>query len=395
MGGASNRAWNIARALSNRGHEVRVVAGFPYYPHGIVARKYRGRFLVKEKLDGIEILRVWIPSLPTTGLLRRLLIYLGFTVSYAFSLFTLLNRKLDLVYYVSPYPLSFFSMPACLFGRLKRAIVLLDVADLWPEVIVEVAGVESGLVRKILEGMARIEAFLAHFVTSITNAISENTNKLGIPREKLVVVELAVDTKFFKPKIGPAFQEKLFEDKFIAEYSGLLGRKYDFSTLIRAAKIVASRINDILFLVRGDGEQKDYVLKSAQHLNNVTVLTKLVSPEEVVDYLNVADVLLCPFKDSSEGAVGIPSKILEYLAVAKPVICSARGETETIVSIHKVGIAVPPEQPAALAEAILRLYFDRELCRSFGRNARALAESHFSLDNTATKIEALCSRGLR
>jgi len=392
MGGASNRAWNIANALKSRGHDVLVLTAFPYYPHGRISSGHGFRLFRKERMEGMDVLRVWVPKLRTVGLLNRLLIYLGFTLSYCLTLLAAVRARLHILYYVSPYSLSFFSLPACLFGRMKAELVLLDLADLWPEVIVEVGGIRSPMLEKLLVTMARINSRLCDFITPITSSMKERTVQLELPRRKIEVVELAVDTAFFRPRDKLDISDKRFEGKFIAEYSGILSPKYDFQSLLEAAKIIGEKTDRVLFLIRGDGEYRDYIVESAEGIANVLVLTEIETLKRVVDYLNLADVLLCPFKDFREGSAIVPSKVIEYFAVAKPVICSARGETEQVITSSGSGIVVPPSDPRALAEAVLKVYSDRRSSRKMGENARRLAETCFSLGNIAIKIENLYKR---
>ncbi len=364
------------------------IAAFPYYPHGKIAAKYKRLPYVNEEQHGMHVRRVWIPSLSTKGLLNRVGIYLCFVFSYGVNLLALCKKHVDVVYYTSPYPLSFFSVPACIFGKLKGAVVMLDVADLWPEVVVEVGGVRSGTTRKILVQMARVTSTLCDYVTTITDTINEKTLELGLAPGKVQVVEMSIDTGFYSPNKS-AKQRNAYPGKFIAEYSGILARKYDFETLIQAARILHAKTDDILILIRGDGERRKLVQELSYGLTNVVVLTEIVTPDVVVDFLNSADVLLCPLKDSMEAARGVPSKVLEYLSVGKPVICSGRGETVRLIESEQVGLVVPPENPAALAEAIHRLFRDSPARQRFSERARKLAEGEFSWQKTTEKIEAL------
>jgi colanic acid biosynthesis glycosyl transferase WcaI len=390
MGGAANRAWNIGRAMQAGGHEVVVIAAYPYYPHGKVSRKYMGRLFAKEHFEGFEVVRVWIPSLRTEGYLRRLLIYLGFTFSYSMGLLVS-NRPLDLVYYVSPYPLSLFSFPAILFGRLAGSRVFLDVADLWPEVILEVGTIRTPLANTLAKAMARVVSALSDLTTPITESIRERLLELGLSRSKLEVVELAIDTDYFRPQ-PPKFLDDRLRGKFVAEYSGIVGPKYDFASLIEAAKIIGQKNQQVLILIRGSGETLPYVKRSAASTKNVLVLDKMESADKVLDYLNAADVLLCPMRDLRETSTIVPSKVLEYFAVGKPVVCSGRGETEIVMNQYKPGIMVPPNDPQALAEAILRLKLDAQFYEASARNARALAIQRYSLPTLSYRIQTLAHR---
>jgi glycosyltransferase involved in cell wall biosynthesis len=388
MGGASNRAWNIARAMQASGHEVTVIAAYPYYPHGRVSSRYARRLFAREHLEGFEVIRVWIPSLRTRGYFNRLIIYLAFTFSYAIGQLLLANQRLDLVYYVSPYPLSVFSFPSIMFARLVGSRVFLDVADLWPEVILEIGTIKTPLATTLVNSMARMVSAVSDFTTPITESIRERLLKLGLSGGKLEVVELAIDTDYFRPR-PPKFTDGRLRGKFVAEYSGIIGPKYDFTSLIDAAKAIARKNSKVLVLIRGDGESLPHVKKTASSVPNVLILDKIESSDRVLDYLNAADVLLCPMRDLKETSTIVPSKVLEYFAVGKPVVCSGRGETKTLIENYKPGIMVPPGDPTALAEAILRFESDTKFYKATARNSRELAIQRYPLSILARRIEAL------
>jgi len=388
MGGASNRAWNIARAMQANGHEVMVIAAHPYYPHGRVSSRYAGRLFVRERLEAFEVIRVWIPSLRTRGYLNRLLIYAAFTFSYSIGQLLLANRRLDLVYYVSPYPLSAFSFPAIMFAKLTRSQVFLDVADLWPEVILEIGTIRTPLAMRAAKAMARTMSAVSDLATPITESIRERLLELGLSWRKVKVVELAIDTDYFKPQPSK-FKDDRFEGKFVAEYSGIIGPKYDFASLIAAAKIIRRKNRRVLILIRGDGEWLPYVKRLATRMENVVVLDKIENASRVLDYLNAADVLLCPMRDLKETSSIVPSKVLEYFGVGKPVVCSGRGETETVIKENMPGVMVGPSDPEALAEAILMLESNRQLYESSAKNARELAVGRYGLSALSHRIETL------
>ncbi len=372
-------------------HRVTIIAAYPYYPHGRVSPEYARKLFFKEHLEGLEVVRVWIPSLRTKGLLNRLMIYSAFTFSYSVGLLLLVKRHFDLVYYVSPYALSFFSMPAIIIGKLAGSKVFLDVADLWPEVILEIGAIKAPLATSIANGMARIVSVLSDLTTPITESIRQSLRELGLPGWELEIVELAIDTDYFRP-MSPRFLDDRFRGKFVAEYSGIIGPKYDFACLIEAAKIIGEKNPRILILIRGDGELLSDVKKNASSLSNVLVLDRIESLDRVLDYLNVADVLLCPMKDLKETSTIVPSKVLEYFAVGKPVVCSGRGETEVVLKEYQPGIMVPPSQPEALAEAILRLHDNKRLYETSAKKARELALARYGLATLAQRIEGLVQR---
>jgi glycosyltransferase involved in cell wall biosynthesis len=75
--------------------------------------------------------------------------------------------------------------------------------------------------------------------------------------------------------------------------------------------------------------------------------------------------------------------------VGKPVVCSGRGETQTVIERYGSGIMVPPGDPRALAEAILRFGSDPKFYEVVARNSRKVAIQHYPLSILARGIETL------
>ena len=116
----------FARELVARGHEVEVLTGFPNYPGGEVYPGYRIRPWVRERLHGIDVLRVALyPSHNKSGL-HRVLNYASFALSAAV-VGTALIRKPDVVYvYHPPITVGFASM---VIGFLRRTPFVYDICD--------------------------------------------------------------------------------------------------------------------------------------------------------------------------------------------------------------------------------------------------------------------------
>jgi len=65
---------------------------------------------------------------------------------------------------------------------------------------------------------------------------------------------------------------------------------------------------------------------------------------------------------------GLPTKVFEYQAYGKPIICVSGGESARYVEKTKSGIVVKPNDAYTLADAIIRLYKDRQLASELGWN---------------------------
>jgi glycosyltransferase involved in cell wall biosynthesis len=81
-----------------------------------------------------------------------------------------------------------------------------------------------------------------------------------------------------------------------------------------------------------------------------------------------------------------PNKFFDYISAGIPVLNNYPGWLADLIHQHQCGVVVPPDDPAAFADALEALATDPERCRSMGQNARQLAESHFSREKLAAQF---------
>jgi glycosyltransferase involved in cell wall biosynthesis len=136
--------------------------------------------------------------------------------------------------------------------------------------------------------------------------------------------------------------------------------------------------NDIRFLLAGAGAERDMLLALAKQKNLTNVIFMPMQPKEKMPAVwSLCDVALVHLKDSPAFAEVIPSKIFEAMAMGLPIlICLPDGEASAIVDGHEAGLWVPPEDPAALAEAVTTLFSDRDLTNQLARNSLTAAPEH-------------------
>jgi colanic acid biosynthesis glycosyl transferase WcaI len=360
MGGASARAFNVAKGLSEKGCDVTVVAAFPHYPHGKVPSRYRRKALTPEKIRGMRVLRVWIPGLPHDSIVNRILLHISFIVSSLFALPFV--GEPDVIWAANPNLFSFFS--ALIYGFSKRKPIVRNVDDLWPEVFYEMGIVRSKLMRMLLDFLAKLSYAVPAAITPISAGYKRRiVKKYGVSSEKIHVVEVGVDS------IESLVSDEKKKSQFLVMYSGILGVGYDFETILKAAGFL-SKYEDIVFLIRGMGELAPRLERLIKELNprNVVLDLNFLPRAKLSDLLRSADAFLLPMSSSSLVDEGLPTKVFEYQAYGKPIICCSEGEPARYIEAFRSGLVVKPGDPEAVANAVLRLYKDRKLGWELGRN---------------------------
>jgi glycosyltransferase involved in cell wall biosynthesis len=105
---------------------------------------------------------------------------------------------------------------------------------------------------------------------------------------------------------------------------------------------------------------------------------------DVGDMMARSRAVLAPFR-SMLGTLDIPLSLLEGMAVGVPVIGSAIGGVPEIIKDGENGLLVPPQAPRQLADAMVKLLDDDDLCRQMGARGREMVQA-FSVDKVATRL---------
>jgi glycosyltransferase involved in cell wall biosynthesis len=393
MGAPAARAAELSRHWAAAGHEVTVLTGFPNHPTGVVPPEYRGKFrrlVVREKTDGVNVVRTWLLPVPNRKAHERMLNYSSFCASAA-STGLFLSRP-DVVIATSPQLLV--GLAGWWLARCKRLPFVFEVRDLWPESLAAVGVGKSN--SPLHRALAKIAGFLyrrADRVVVVTPAFQDYLVKhWRVPREKISVIENGVETKLFAPE--PSTEESATrlrrelgaEGKFSVSYIGTMGMAHGLETIITAAAQLHAENPEIVFLMIGDGADKERIVALARErgLTNLRFVDQQPR-ERIPAYICASDVCLVPLKKNDLFKTVIPTKMLEFMSCARPVILGVDGQAREILEEARGGLAIEPENSQALVKAIRYLSANPEVARELGRNGRQHILRKYSRGQTAGK----------
>ena len=395
MGAPAARAAELSRHWVSLGHEVTVLTGFPNHPTGVVPAEYRARFkrlIAHERVGGVNVVRTWLLPFPNRKAHERMLNYSSFCVSAA-STGLFLSRP-DVVIASSPQLLV--GLSGWWVARWKRVPFVFEVRDLWPESLAAVGlGNADSLLHKTL---AKIAGFLyrsADRVVVVTAAFEDYlVEQWQMPREKVSVIENGVETQLFSPGAGTTLRQELCaEGKFVVAYIGTMGMAHGLETVIAAAAQVQDTNPEIIFLVVGEGAEKERIvgLARGRALSNLRFIDQQPR-EKIPAYICASDVCLVPLKKTDVFKTVIPTKMLEFMSCARPVILGVDGQARVILEEARAGLVVEPENSGALANAICFLNANRENSRELGQNGRDYIIRKFSRRQTAERYIGVLQR---
>ncbi len=390
MGAPSARVSELSCHWALAGHAVTVLTGFPNHPTGIVAPEYRKkiwRLVLLENSHGVRVVRTWLLPFANRGAIRRILNYASFCISSA--VIGSFMARSDIVIATSPQLLV--GLSGWWISRWKRVPFVFEVRDLWPESLVAVGiGNENSLLHRL---MAKIAGFLykrSDRIVVVTPAFKTHlVERWGVPEEKVVVVENGVETEMFQADAAddaPVDLRKAWhaENKFVVCYVGTMGMAHGLETLLEAAAQMKESRPDVLFVLVGEGAEKERIITLARdrNLSNIRFIDQQ-HRAAIPAFIGASDACLVLLKKTDVFKTVIPTKMLEFMACARPVILGVDGQAKEVLEFAQAGLFIEPENSDALRDAVLKLADDAELRTRLGDNGRNYVVQNASRASTA------------
>ena len=369
----------LAEALAAKGHAVRVIAAFPFYPEWRARVPPRTLLYRTERRGGVCVTRcrVYVPRNPRPG--RRL----AHEVSWMFAVAPLLARLAwwaDVWFVVTP---SFGSaVLGALLARGLGARVHLHVQDVVPDVALESGHLRPGLANWLARALAGWTYRSFRSISALGEPMAARLARYGNGGRGTAVI--APNWVRNRSPTHARLPESLAGRPY-AVYAGSFGKKQDLAMLVEAAHLLSARDGPVI-AVLGDGPGRDVVERAGSRL----VWLGLVDDATygaVLHHALAGIVALAP----GVGDSVVPSKLAGYLGAGRPVVVAADAESEAarVVARAKCGVTVPPGRPDLLADALCRLGADRAAREAFGASGLAYADAQWRKDVIVGRIETV------
>ncbi len=412
----------LAEGLARRGHEVRVVTGMPNYPQRRIYEGYRGKLYCSEVINGVGIQRSYVWIRPKPSLLDRLFLEVSFVITSF--VHALKGKRPDVIFITSP-PLP-VCVPAAFLGWIHRTPVILNLQDILPDAAIHVDLLKNPKLIYIFKVLEKFAYQSATQISVIADGFVKNLLEKGVSKDKLVQIPNWVDVNFIQPlpKEPNAFrsQHKL-QEKFVVMYSGNMALTQGIETVIHAA-VRLRHLSDLAIVIVGEETALERLHREEEkaleqlELEAEQALAQLQLEEERAveqlqlykDTCKATNVTLLPFQPRetlpemlAAADVGLvlqkhnvidfnmPSKIPVLMASGRAILASVpdRGTAATAIQQSGGGIIIPPEDPRALAAAILDLYINPDKVKELGEKGRRYAEENYAFEKALDRYEKL------
>lgn len=376
----------IARGLADKGHEVRVLTGFPNYPEGKVFPGYKQKWRSKEQHGEVEVLRVPLWADHSTSPVRRILNY----ASFAFTSSTARGfaKDADVIYVYATQMTP--ALGPWVWEKFGGAPYVLHVQDLWPDSILEssmVANSKAGrIIHAILEPWIRSVYASASGVIGIAPTMVQTLVKRGSEESKTALVyNWAHDS-------SPDGSSEKSTTKTEVLFAGNLGEMQDLETVVRSAKLVEDI--PVAITIVGDGLVRESVMALAEELGTFNINFRGSVPrEEMFEIYASADFSLVTLRDLEVFRGTIPSKFQASIAHGVPIITTVQGDLRGLIEEHKIGFTAEAEDVESLAQAMRSAHsLSSEDYSELQKRTRRVYLDHFSRHAGIDAVETVLTQ---
>jgi colanic acid biosynthesis glycosyl transferase WcaI len=379
--------------LAQKGHNVVMLTGFPYYPFGTdfsqwyAAKGHAFKLFISENINGVEVKRVNLYKPKKTSTIKRILHEFTFC-SLATLKLIFMPGKYNVIVCIAP-PL-FLGLTAYIISRIKRIPYIFHIKDLQPDAAVELGMIKKGLFCSFLYEVEKFIYKKADKVLTISEGMRNKIIDKGFEKDKVGLFYDWANPGLLKPmsKYNSFTKGFNLQGKFVVLHAGNMGEKQDMRIILEAAEKL-NHDNSIHFLIIGRGAKRnfveDYII--SHNLTNTTLLD--VQPKEILNEMFAsADVALITQTKSVRDIV-MPSKVFGPASVARPLIIAANDDCEIsrLAKEHEFGIVIEPENSDKLADIITYTKQNTKLLEQIGKNGRLFMVEKRKMENTINDFE--------
>lgn len=280
---------------------------------------------------------------------------------------------------VAPIPIIEAAYEAVSFGVQYGIPVIVDIRDLWPDELVDLAPKRLRPFSKFL--LQRAFGQMRFVCTNATGIVGVSQSYVDYGLQFANRKQESTDAVFPLGYAGETTTPtplpfRLREDSFKICFFGTLGRFFNIEAVIEAARILEKEF-PVDFVIAGDGSQLDHYRKLAGSTLNV-IFPGWLNAGQIASVMNISQAGIAPYK--ADAKMSLPNKPFEYMAGGLPIISSIQGELKRYLEEYNCGLTYNANSAQELASCIRLLKNNPDLCEQMKSNSRDLLNSHFSLE---------------
>lgn len=371
---------DIALGFKKNGYEVVVLTTTPHYNIVIedsakqpLRPKLMGLFY-ESSFNEIRVIHVPLKKYKSTTL--RIL---SFIYWHLFSFFIGLSiNKIDFI--LSPSPPLSIGFVSILIAKIKKAKIVYNVQEIYPDLLINQGGLKSKLIINILKWLEKFVYNNSNAVITIDQLFYNQIKNRFKNIQKLNIIPNFVDTELYKPEtkgtLPLVFTNDLSKLKLL--YAGNIGFFQDWEPIFYAAKKLLNA--NIEFWIIGEGVRKEYLMNRVKEekLSNIKILP--YQNRNLMPAINsFADIHFISISKEMEQE-GFPSKVYTIMACAKPMIILTGENTPlfNFLSDKNCSILISDNRNDNFVESIISLANDKNKQFELGQNGYNEIQNYYT-----------------
>lgn len=376
IGSAANRMKNIFKRIEQQGSEVHVLTSEPLYP---TAELYRDAIFWDEpSLDAAKITRIQPRNRrATTNLWRRLRLFIE---QFILAVQEVRHDKKQYAYIYATTPSIFMGLVGVVAKNIKKAPLILDVRDLWPESLVGVGITKSRLLLAPLYWLEKWMYRQADQIIINSEGFRSYIESKGIDSSKIHYIPNSINEKEW------LIQRRKVSEQVRVVYTGNIGLAQDVFLLLDVAERL-KQDTQIEFHVVGYGYHKEKfearVLERG--LTNIH-LVDAMPRSEALRQLSKSDIAFATLVESTAFDTVTPGKIIDYMAMGCAIVGAVSGHAAKVIEDAGAGMVSRKRNCEEIVEHIRYLAKHPEVCTTMGQSGVKYVHANFDWQKNQERL---------
>ena len=387
---SSHLMQELAEEYKDKGYGITIFTSYPKY--NLAEGTPSIAFNEYSEENGIEVIRLKTPTHKKVNFNYRGIAHLLMPFIFFFKGKKYLrNKKIDAIIVYSP-PIT-LALTGNIIKKQHNAKLILNLQDIFPQNAIDLGILSNKILIKLFEWIEKATYKVSDIITVHSEGNKKFlTEKKHIPSNKVFVLHNWVDTQAFKEASSSHYFRKKYklEDKFIILFAGVTGPAQELDLIIHAANKI-KHVNDLCFLIVGDGTKKEHLVQLADSykLNNV-VFKQFVSKEDYPKLVKEVDVGLVCLSSKNKTPV-VPGKMATYMSAKVPVLAFLNQESDghKIIKESECGYSMVSDDYKKASELILKMYNNRNNLKKYGENGYKYVINNLEKKVCLGKLEEL------
>ena len=381
------RSFDLATGFLDSGHHVEMLTSTSNIEY-----KKKKRW-TKINKNGLVVHYVYLPYANEMSYIRRSIVFFKFLW---LSTFKLLSLKGDLVLTTST-PLT-VGIPALIKKWFHKTPFIFEIRDVWPEVVIAIGAVKNKIIQRLLYFLENLiyknaSAIVPLSIDMKNSITSRYPNLASIP---IQVIENISEIDRFQNSVNTnnsVLKEKIgFCPRFTILYAGTFGRVNGLDYVVNLASKLIDLDPSIVFVMLGDGSEKEAVLQKAVDKNllnkNIYILDSVAKKDlsQLYYECDMGSSFVVPIKELWANSA---NKFFDTLAAGKPILINHDGWQKELIEMENIGYVLPTVIDHNAAKKFELYTKDEALISEQKNNGLNIAKANFSKDVAVKKYNNL------